>query len=90
MENYSNALARIKSLECPTGGLEERMQEILSLYNVADENSIKITRDKRYDREGAQGYRIVFTNQEEPAKIILAKSGAEDYVVKVIDVIDAQ
>lgn len=88
MDNYDNAYVRIKSLECPTGDLQERIQEILSIYDVADKNDIIITREKSSDHDGMQAFRIDFANEKEQSKIVLAKSGAEDYVSKVFDVID--
>lgn len=86
MENYNEAFTRLKSLECPAGYLEERVQELLSIYDIADENT-SITRDKSYDREGLEAYRIKFAHQAQ-SKIVLAKSGTEDYVVRVVDILD--
>lgn len=88
MDNYSNAWMRIKSLECPTSDLQERIQEILADYDIADESDILIARAKNYDREGLQAYKIDLVNHSGSAKIILTKSGTEDYVVKVFDVLD--
>jgi predicted Zn-dependent protease len=84
--SYESALEKIQKLECPTGDLEERIMEILTDYHVAQEDEIEIARRKEYDRGGAQAYQIQFDQYEGNAIIVLARSGADDYVARVTDV----
>jgi predicted Zn-dependent protease len=86
MTEYDSALAKIQKLECPTGDLEERIMEILTDYHVAEEDEIQIVREQEYDRGGAQAYKINFDQYDGHAIIVLARSGADDYVARVTDV----
>jgi predicted Zn-dependent protease len=86
MAAYESALERIQKLECPTGDLEERIVEILTDAHVAEEDEIQVVREQEYDRDGAQAYKINFDEYEGRAIIVLARSGADDYVARVTDV----
>ena len=45
MPNLEKAVERIKTLQCPTGELENRIIGILEDYKVATRNEIVIDRD---------------------------------------------
>lgn len=85
MINLEEAIDRIKILECPTGELEDRVVNIFEEYNIANKNEININRDEQLDKDGAQGYRAKIANDTDQSVTILATSGLDDYVAKVVD-----
>lgn len=86
MKKIDEAIDRIKILECPTGNLENRIEEILvDDYKVASKDDVKVDRDSNFDNDGAQGYKVKIQGQGKPI-VVLAKSGYDDYVAKVVDV----
>lgn len=85
MESLENAVERIKRLECPTGEVENRIAGILDDYGVAGKNEIRVKRNSVYDREDAQAYTIDLSGEEGRSVVVLAKSGMDDYVAKVVD-----
>lgn len=86
LNNISEAINRIKNLECPTGEVENRISDILEDYNVADRNELIINRDERYDSIDGEAYHARIPGASQNSIIILAKSGLDDYVAKVVDV----
>ena len=86
MKNLNNAVERIKILECPTGDIENRVTGILEDYGVANKNDISVNRDKRYDTDGTEAYNIKLSKNTEESIIVLAQSGYDDYVAKVVNV----
>ncbi|MFL0250916.1 hypothetical protein ACJDT4_10830 [Clostridium neuense] len=85
MNKINEAIHRIKELECPTGNLENRVEEILEDYRVANRDEISVKRDKYLDKGDSQAYLVKISGQNQPI-IVLAKSGYDDYVAKVTDV----
>ncbi len=86
MTHLEKAINRIKMLECPTGELENRVIDIFEEYQVADKNEITIDRVRRLDKDGTKAYSVKLSNNEGISVILLAKSGLDDYVVKIINV----
>lgn len=87
MENLERAIGRLKELECPTGQVEERIQDIIDDYEGSSRERIQVKREEEYDREdGAQGYLATLSHSKYPSMVVLAKSGMDDYVAKVVDV----
>jgi hypothetical protein len=85
INNFNSAIDRIKSLECPTGEVENRVAQILEDYNVAKKNEVNINRDEKLDRVGAQAFVASFSNNPNQSLVVLAKSGLDDYVATVVD-----
>ncbi|MFZ5967800.1 MAG: hypothetical protein ACOYVK_11590 [Bacillota bacterium] len=85
MPKLTDAIERIKILECPTGDLEKRIVGILQNYKIAEGNQVSVNRDKRFDRNGVEGYHARISGDNEQSIVILAKSGMDDYVAKVVD-----
>ncbi|KAJ49250.1 hypothetical protein BD780_001652 [Clostridium tetanomorphum] len=85
MKKIDEAIDRIRILECPTGDLENRVAEILEGYGVANKSKVNINRDKHFDRDESQAYRIQIPGEKQSI-VVLAKSGYDDYVAKVVDV----
>ena len=85
MAKIDDAIKRMKVLECPTGDLENRVAGILENYEVANRNEITVNRAEQYDRDEAQAYNVKILNDNTQTIVILAKSGIDDYVAKVID-----
>lgn len=85
MNRIDNAIDRIKILECPTGELENRVTGILEEYKVANKNQISISRVKPLDTDQAQAYKLKISGEKQ-SYIIMASSGYDDYVAKVVDV----
>ncbi|WPC44531.1 hypothetical protein [Clostridium sp. JS66] len=84
MKKINEAIDRIKTLECATGNLENRIVGILEDYGVADRNKIDINRNSNFDTDEAQGYKVKI--EGEPGSIVVvAKSGYDDYVAEVVD-----
>ncbi|WP_027624936.1 hypothetical protein [Clostridium lundense] len=85
MGRIDKAINRIKILECPTGDLENRVAGILEDYGVANRKKVNVNRDSYFDRDEAQAYRVEIPGENQSI-VVLAKSGEEDYVAKVVDV----
>lgn len=85
MNKIDEAINRIKDLECPTGNLENRVEEILEDYRVANKEEISVKRNKNLDKNDSQAYLVKISGQNQPI-VVLAKSGYDDYVAKVTDV----
>lgn len=86
MGAIKEAMEGIKSLEFPTGELETRIIGILLEYGISNEDEINISRCKDLDREGAKAYIVDFPNREDQSMLVFARSGMDDYVVKILDV----
>lgn len=84
MNKIDEAIDRIRILECPTGDLENRVAEILEDYRVANGSKVSIRRDSKLDKDEAEAYRVEMP--EGQSIVVLAKSGYDDYVEKVVDV----
>ncbi|EPR12797.1 hypothetical protein [Ruminiclostridium papyrosolvens] len=84
MNNIDAAIDRIKILECPTGEIENRVAGILENYGVAERSKVNISRVKNLDQDQAQAYNVKFQG-EDSSIVVLAKSGLDDYVAKVVD-----
>ncbi len=85
MSRIDKAIDRIKILECPTGELENRVTGILEEYGVANKNQVSIARVKLLDNDEAQAYKMKIPG-EKHSFIIMASSGYDDYVAKVVDI----
>jgi len=85
MKKIHEVIDRISILECPTGEVENRVTEILEDYGVAEKNKINVNRDKSCDRDEAQAYRVDIAGENQSI-VVLAESGMDDYVAKVVDV----
>lgn len=85
MDKMNEAIDRIKILECPTGDLETRVAGILEDYGVASRISVNVDRAANLDRDEAQAYRVKIPGDNQSI-IVLATSGYDDYVAKVVDV----
>lgn len=85
MPRLEDALARIKRLECPTGDVEYRVARILEDYGIVEKGQAAVSREPQYDREGAQAYRVTIQGEAKDSLLLLAESGPEDYVAKVVD-----
>ncbi len=83
MSDINHAIERIRVLQCPTGELENRIEEILKQYNIDPKDEISVARVTDHDSNGAQAYKAAFARGREI--IILAESGPDDYVAKVVD-----
>jgi hypothetical protein len=86
MAKLEDAMERIRALECPTGDLENRVAGILKDYNVAGFGAVTINRKKELDRDGAQGYSVNVSGGTGGSFVVLADSGMDDYVAKVVEV----
>lgn len=85
MNKINKAIKSIRSLECPTGELENRLAGILVEYGVAGRTQINIDREKILDTCEAQAYKVGIADKGQPL-IVMAQSGYDDYVARVVDV----
>jgi len=84
MENLKNAIERLKVMECPTGQVEGKIAGILEEYQVANKTGIEVIRDEASDVNEAQAYVAKINGSK--TVTVLATSGTDDYVAKVVDV----
>ncbi len=84
MSRINEAINRIRSIECPTGDLENRVTEILLDLGVPNPNQVNIKRDNKLSSSEAQAYLVKVADEGETF-VVLARSGYDDYVAKVID-----
>lgn len=82
MNKLHNAINEIKKIECPTGNLEQRISGILVDYNLTNKDA-KVVRDNNLDTNGAEAFKAHINNG---TLVIIAASGMDDYVAKVINV----
>ena len=85
MSKIEAAIDRIKILECPTGELENRVSGILEDYGIANKDKIVIDRAKTLDSGDAQAYKVNIPDEGQ-AFVVMAQSGLDDYVAKVVNV----
>jgi hypothetical protein len=85
MENLEDALAEIKALECPTGNIKNCVRRILKDHQIANQTEITVSRNHMLDKGRARGYSAKVTRDDGLTISVLAASGMDDYVVKVID-----
>jgi len=85
MGNLEDAIAKIKVLECPTGDIKNRIKGILKDHEIANRTEITVSRNHMLDKNGARGYSAKITRDDRLNIGILAVSGMDDYVAKVID-----
>lgn len=62
-----------------------RVAYILEDYEIANRNFINIYRDEQFDINGAEAYKAKITNNSRQSVIVLAESGLDNYVAKVVD-----
>lgn len=87
MTRIEDAVQRLKILECPAGDLEKRMTDILEDYTLVNRQEISVKRDEQFDTDdGAEAYRAQINRPGGDSLVVLAKSGDDDYVAKVVDV----
>lgn len=85
MSTVDDVLERIRIIECPTGTVEDKVAGILEDYGFGPKSQIIVNRDEKLDKDGAQAYMAKAPYLETSPIVILAKSGREDYVAKVVD-----
>ena len=85
MSKIQDAIERIKILECPTGKIENRIAGILEDYGVAFRSEIEVEKYEGLDINGAEGFSVKIPGVNNKSIIVLANSGMDDYVAKVID-----
>lgn len=83
MARLEDAVSRIKTIECPTGEVEHWVEGILNDYGITHSNAVK--RERNLDRNGAQAYITNIQDSGGRSIVILAKSGMDDYVARVVD-----
>ncbi|MFT9493564.1 hypothetical protein [Anaerosolibacter sp.] len=86
MSRLTDAMERIRDLECPTGDVPHRVTGILEDYEVANGGPITVEREGELGKNGLAVYRAEIGNIGDQPIMIIVQSGADDYVAKVIDV----
>jgi hypothetical protein len=81
--NINNAIDEIKKIECPTGELENRVAGILADYDLENITTDSVHRDKSLDERDGKAFCVDTTNVK---LVIMATSGLDDYVAKVVHV----
>jgi len=83
--NIEHAIAEIKTLECPTSDIKGRVRGILRNHEIAHGTEITVSRNHMLDKNGARGYSAKITRDDGLTINVLAMSGMDDYVTKIID-----
>lgn len=86
MSKIEDAVERIKILECPTGEVENRIAGILEDYGVANRSEVEVKRYEGLDINGSEGFCAKIPGDKNQSIIVLANSGMDDYVAKVVEV----
>lgn len=81
--NINNAIDEIKKIECPTGELEKRVAGILADYDLENITTNSVHRDKHLDERDGKAFCVDTANGK---LVIMATSGMDDYVAKVVHV----
>ncbi|MEL7646891.1 MAG: hypothetical protein AAGU76_02300 [Sedimentibacter sp.] len=85
MWKIEKAIEKIRTVECPTGELKNRIADILDDFNVANRNDIQINRNEAFDRDGAEAYVAGLRDDMNRSLVVLSKPGLDDYVARVVD-----
>jgi hypothetical protein len=85
MSKIQDAVERIKILECPTGEVENRIAGILEEYGVASRSEVEVERYEGLNINGSEGFCAKISGEKKQSIIVLANSGMDDYVAKVVD-----
>lgn len=85
MSKIEDAIEKIKILECPTGEVENRIAGILEDYGVANRSEVEVERYEGLVINGAEGFCVKIPGDKNQAIMVLANSGMDDYVAKVVD-----
>lgn len=84
MGNLDEVVEKIRVLECPTGQLGVRLEEILEDYHLGDMDSVRIEEDEDINLDGTKGYSIEIPEEGETIRVF-STAGLDDYVEKVVD-----
>jgi hypothetical protein len=85
MSKIEDAIEKIKILECPTGEVENRIAGILEDYGVANRSEVEVERYEGLVINGAEGLCVKIPGEKNQTIMVLANSGVDDYVAKVVD-----
>ncbi len=85
MDKMDEALTRLRRLECPTGDLEKSVALILEDYGVANMDDVKVKRYNGMNGDDTQAYKVDISGTGQ-SFLLLARSGFDDYVARVLDV----
>jgi hypothetical protein len=85
MSKIDDAIEKIKILECPTGEVENRIAGILEDYGVANRSEVEVERYEGLVINGAEGFCVKIPGDKNQTIMVLANSGMDDYVAKVVD-----
>lgn len=85
MSKIEDAIQSMKILECPTGEVENRIVGILEDFGVANKSDIEVERYDGLVINGAEGFCVKIAGDKNQSIMVLASSGLDDYVAKVVD-----
>lgn len=80
MNKINEALDEIIKIECPTGELEKRINNILVDYDLINKNTI-VTEDETLNTIDAKAF---CANTSNGRLVVMARSGMDDYVATVV------
>jgi len=86
LSKIDDAIERIKILECPAGEVENRIAGILKEYRVSNNSEVEVERYEGLVINGAEGFSVKIPGDKQQSIIVLANTGMDDYVAKVVDV----
>ena len=85
MQDTKELIERLKILQCPTGDIEYRIAAILKDHNIENVSKIKVDKNEAFIDNGEETYNAEITLKDGKSIVVVAKSGMDDYVAKVVD-----
>ena len=85
MPSITDAIERLKTLQCPTGDIKYRIAAILKDHEIENINEIKVDKDEGFIDNGEETYTVEISMKDGQSIMVLAKSGMDDYGAKVTD-----
>ena len=85
MAQMSKFIERMNNMQCPNGEIEDKVKTIVEEYHLASKDQVSVHRETDFDTVEAEGYRLDINNENPMSFKVLTSTGAEDYVIRVIE-----
>lgn len=85
MAQVREFIERMNKMQCPNGEIEQKVAKLVEEYHLGQKDQVAVYRETDYDTAEVEGYRIDIVNENPVSFKLLATTGAEDYVIRVIE-----
>lgn len=85
MTQIKEFIERMNNMQCPNGEIEKKVAKLVEQYHLASEDQVNVYRETDYDTAEVEGYRLDIANENPMSFKILTSTGAEDYVIRVVE-----